>query len=255
MEQKEHLSEQSERGASELALGAVPQRTDIFNKRATRAPIPKCWYCQSGVKDYFCVKCGRIQPIPACDDFFSYLGVDRKINLDIPRLERRFHTLSRLFHPDFFQRKSPEEQAVSLENSSVLNKAYRTLRDPVSRIEYLIQLEKGDTEGIRAKAPPDLLEEVLELQEKLEEIRALKKEEKTPLLEKVKGDLTTELNNLEARLRSLQDQMAQLSSQWDKAQDQGLEAEKREILSNFKNILSHRTYMVNIIEDIKKELI
>ncbi|MBI1822232.1 MAG: Fe-S protein assembly co-chaperone HscB [Nitrospirae bacterium] len=237
-----------------------------------------CWYCQSGVKDYFCVKCGRIQPIPACDDFFSYLGLERKLNLNAPKLERRFHTLSRLFHPDFFQRKSPEEQEVSLENSSVLNKAYRTLRDPISRLEYLIQLEKGDTGGIRAKAPPDLLEEVLELQEKLGEIRGLKQEGNLYLLENARGELRTELKSLENRLLKLEGRMIQLSGQWDDLplpgtsrggfveggpQDQeirggGEDAETRrrkgEILSEFRNILSHRTYIMNITEDIKKEL-
>ena len=213
-----------------------------------------CWSCQSEVKDYFCVQCGRIQPIPACDDFFSYLGLERKLNQDLSKIERIFHTLSRQFHPDFFQNKSPEEQAVSLENSSVLNKAYRTLRDPLSRIEYLIQLEKGDSEGIRAKAPPDLLEEVLELQEKLEEIRTLKQEGDGLLLEKAKGDLTHELTNLEKRLIILQDQIIQLSGQWDRAQDQGLETEKGKILLDFRNILSHRTYIMNIIEDLKSEL-
>ena len=198
--------------------------------------------------------------------------------MDVPKLERRFHTLSRLFHPDFFQRKSPEEQEVSLANSSVLNKAYRTLRDPIFRLEYLIQIEKGDTEGIRAKAPPDLLEEVLELQEKLEEIRGLKQEGNLYLLENAKGELGKELKSLENRLLKLEGRMIQLSGQWDalfppgtarggfvegREQDQeirvgGEDADTRrrkgEILSEFRNILSHRTYIMNIIEDIEKEL-
>jgi molecular chaperone HscB len=88
-------------------------------------------------------------------------------------LEASFHVLSRRFHPDFYQTQSSRAQAVSLENSAWLNVAYRTLRDPVARVEYLLELE-GLATGTRSDPPAELFEEILELQEARQEHRASK---------------------------------------------------------------------------------
>jgi len=73
-------------------------------------------------------------------DFFSFLDLPRKLNIDMARLDERYRTLSRQFHPDFFYNATPAERRVSLERSSFLNDAYRALRDPIKRIEYLLTL-------------------------------------------------------------------------------------------------------------------
>ncbi len=114
-----------------------------------------CWNCQSEVGgEYFCDRCVKIQPTPLRVDYFQHLGLSRHLAIDLQELERRFHELSRKFHPDFFQRSSEREKAISLENSALLNTAYRTLRDPILRVEYLISLEEGAVKDIPAKAPP-----------------------------------------------------------------------------------------------------
>src|SRR5262249_22076514 len=109
-------------------------------------------------------------------DYFETFGLERRLGLDVAALQRRFYELSRQWHPDFHQAAPPTEQARALEASARVNAAYRALRDPIARVEYLIRLEEGrDTrEGatVRPKAPPALLAEMFEIQEALEEARA-----------------------------------------------------------------------------------
>src|SRR6059058_1385652 len=109
-------------------------------------------------------------------DHFEVFGLPRRLAVDTAELQRKFYELSRRYHPDFHQAAPAEEQVRSLEASAGLNAAYRTLRDPIARIEYLVRLEEGrDTkEGatVKPKAPPELLEEMFEIQEALAEAKA-----------------------------------------------------------------------------------
>ena len=124
--------------------------------------------------EHFCPQCSRILSLGRHGDYFAFLGLPRRLELDPQDLERRFRDLSRKFHPDFFYNATPAERLASLERSSYLNDAYRALKNPVSRIEHLLAIEglppaKSD-EGT-AKVPPSLLEEVFALNEELDEIR------------------------------------------------------------------------------------
>ena len=129
-----------------------------------------CSHCGAGARDHFCAACGHIQPVGRDTDYFAFLGLPRKLNLNEVELEKSFYELSRQFHPDFFMNASPAERQASMERSSLLNDAYRTLRDPISRTLYLLSLE-GYKEAEK-KAPPDLLEEVFELNMQVEEMKA-----------------------------------------------------------------------------------
>src|SRR2546426_3253969 len=109
-------------------------------------------------------------------DHFEVFGLPRRLAVDTAELQRKFYELSRRYHPDFHQAAPPEEQVRALEASAGLNAAYRTLRDPIARIEYLVRLEegRGTKEGatVKPKAPPELLEEMFEIQEALAEAKA-----------------------------------------------------------------------------------
>ena len=132
-----------------------------------------CWHCQSEVTgEYFCDRCVKVQPVSKDTDYFTCFGVPRRLLLDPKKLEAKFYELSRTFHPDFYQTKSADEQTISLSNAAVLNTAYRTLRDPIQRAEYLLALETGSVKDIRTSPPADLFEEILDLQDTLEEYRA-----------------------------------------------------------------------------------
>jgi DnaJ-domain-containing protein 1 len=177
-------------------------------------------------------------------------------------LTERFHERSRQVHPDFFQTKSVREQALSLEHSAALNRAYRTLREPVERMAYLIRLESGGAE-IAATAPPELLEEIFELQELREAYReAGSSASETAEQLARRQRLTDEQRRLEARLVQLDGRLTQLAVEWDRLIDgigQGStdasQAERRDtLIAQMREQLSQRTYVTNTIEDIRLTL-
>jgi molecular chaperone HscB len=112
-------------------------------------------------------------------DFFSFLGLPRKLRIEMNDLEQRYRALSRQFHPDYFYNATPAERRASLERSSYLNDAYRTLKAQATRVEYLLKLEgletgEANTTGRSVAPPPGLLEEVFALNEELDEIREMR---------------------------------------------------------------------------------
>ncbi len=149
---------------------AITQRQQ---KIAEGVPASACWNCKASVQGaHFCATCGKIQPVVTGADYFTFLELPRKLTIDPAALEGKFHTLSWKLHPDNFVRASEFERNVSLERSSELNDAFRTLRDPIGRISYLLEFLGVRKEGTtKQQAPPELLEEVFELNESLDELR------------------------------------------------------------------------------------
>ena len=188
-----------------------------------------------------------IQPLPDAIDDFACLGLPRHLQLDAQALTDRFHERSRRIHPDFFQTKSGREQALSLEASARLNRAYRTLRDPIERMGALIRLETGQRE-IAAKAPPDLVEEIFELQEWLERAR------EQPGDPALRERLLAEQVALRKRLAGLDKELDELSARWDRAVDGRVEADRPVLIAAMRDRLSGRQYLVNTIDDITMTL-
>jgi molecular chaperone HscB len=182
-------------------------------------------------------------------DHFEVFGLPRRLGIDLAQLQRKFYELSRQSHPDFHQAAPAERQAEILEASARLNAAYRALRDPIARIEYLVRLEEGrDTrEGalVKPKAPPELLEEMFESQEALQEARAggLDAASRETLAGQ-RDRLMSRYRDEEARLRG------PLSEAWDRA-----DAEARPgALAAFKEALATRAYLRTVIDDIDEAL-
>src|SRR5258708_7511605 len=138
----------------------------------TVATSTNCWSCSAETGGaHFCPSCGKIQPLPNGTDYFAFFGMPRKLTIDLETLEQKFHTLSWKLHPDNFVRTSEHERQLSLDRSSQLNDAYRTLRDPVARVEYLLGLAGMRKEGQKnQKAPPAFREEVFEFNQPLAHI-------------------------------------------------------------------------------------
>jgi len=219
---------------------------------------------------HFCASCGKVQP-PVPVDYFTFFGFPRKLNLDISALEKEFYALSRRLHPDLFAQANPEERAFSLEQSSMLNDAYRTLKDPIKRTEYLLRLEgveleeqsKQATEKARATGklkkqvvPADLLEEVFELNMHLEELRTQKTtgEDDPALLEEIgKAKLS-----LEEKYDALFSELKAEWNKWDKFVDEGTtdgtEADRRKILNKMLDVLNRRNYVRNLVRDVNEAL-
>ena len=215
---------------------------------------------------HFCSSCGKVQP-PVPVDYFTFFGFPRKLNLDTAVLEKEFYALSRRLHPDLFGQADDQERSWSLEQSSMLNDAYRTLKDPVKRTEYLLRLEgieleeqsKQATEKARATGelkkqvvPPDLLEEVFELNMHLEELRAQKKmgEDDPGLLEEIgKAKLSLE-EKYDALLNELKAEWAE----WDKTVEAGTENNRRQLLDKMVDVLNRRSYIRNLLRDVNEAI-
>jgi molecular chaperone HscB len=220
----------------------------------------------------FCDSCGKVQP-PAPVDYFTFFGLTRRLNLDVATLEKDFYELSRKLHPDLNARAGSQEQEWSLQQSSLLNDAYRTLKDPILRTQYLLQLEgveleeqsKTATEQARASGtmkkqivPPDLLEEVFELNLQLEELRMQKKmgEDDPALIEEI-GRQKLELDEKrEALLRELQEQWKMWDGMLQREQNGQpvSEEERRQERNKMVDLLNRRNYIRNLVRDVSEAL-
>lgn len=185
---------------------------------------------------------------PRSGDYFQFLGLERKLNLDAADLERRFRDLSRLFHPDYFYNATAAERRASLERSSYLNDAYRTLKSPIGRIEYLLKIEglaaKGPEEASR-QVPPSLLEEVFALNEELDEIRGLRssgapRDQIAARLERARQPIERKRDEHEHDLR-------ELAAKWDAAGD-------RQFLEALRDRVLERNYINNLLDGIEREM-
>lgn len=230
------------------------QHTHSSNPRELQMARSMCWHCQSEVSgEYFCERCVKVQPVSKETDYFTCLGLPRRLTIDPGNLETKFYELSRAFHPDFYQNKSETEQAISLTNAAILNTAYRTLRDPIQRAEYLLDLEAGSVKEIQSTPPADLFEEILELQDTLEEFRA--KDRASDTSQDLRTKLQTEQRALEQRQQEMDAELLRLFAEWDALQDQGeanshTRAERDRLLKRMREILSNRSYVNNIVNDL-----
>jgi molecular chaperone HscB len=245
--------------------------TSVDQKIATSSNAHACWSCGAPLEGagHFCASCAKVQP-PAEMDYFSFFGLPRKLNLDTGWLEKEFYRLSRKLHPDVYARASADEQSWSLQRSSLLNDAYRTLKDPIARTEYLVQLQgvqleeqsRAATDKVRASGeqkqqvvPPDLLEEVFELNMQLEEMRMGKKMGEQD--ENVARDLQAAKTRFEGMLNQSTDELKRLWNDWDLVIEESADAEdpKRVIVRDkMVALLNRRNYVRNLVRDVNEAL-
>jgi molecular chaperone HscB len=159
-------------------------------------------------------------------EYFEFFGLQRNLALDTTDLVKRFYALSRKYHPDLYARKSRADQDEALEASAVLNDAYRTLRDPITRLTYLLKLEGFDIGEQGTKdVPPELLEEIFELNMALEENPA----------DSAGRERFVEMRN------EIDAEMQGKFSDWDAGHN-------RETLVHLRGLLNRRKYISNLID-------
>ena len=201
-------------------------------------------------------------------DYFAAFALPHHLNVDLPALEKVFYAQSRKLHPDRFASKPAVEQEAALAESSLLNDAYRTLRDPIARTQYLLGLEgvelegqsKSATEAARSSGtekkqliPPELLEEVFELNMQLMEMKAAKEfgDEADPDL---KRDLEAAAANLNGKMAATQRELEALWNVWDAAVDQADEQAKFAAKDALVSLLNERSYLRNLVRDVNAAL-
>lgn len=199
--------------------------------------------------------------------YFEVFGLPSKLQMDTPALEKQFYALSRKLHPDRFAAKPPAEQEAALAQSSLLNDAYRTLKDPILRTQYLLKLEgveleeqsKAATDAARQTGgqkkqivPPELLEEVFELNMQLQEMRAAKQMgEDEPELRR---DLMTAKDSFDAKMVEVQAELEGLWVRWDAAMDSDDSAGKAATKDAMLALLNKRSYLRNLVRDVNDAL-
>ena len=226
-----------------------------------------CWFCREtlATRDQFCPHCGKVQP-PQPVDYFSFFGLPRKLHIDADALQREFYRLSRKLHPDVHAQSTADEQQWAEEMSSQLNDAYRTLKDPIARTQYLLGLEgvqleeqsRNATDAARVSGaekkqvvPPDMLEEVFELNMQLEELSAEKK------LGQADAEVVRELQSARARfagrMDGLMSELRALWDEWDRLGEHDSDARIR-VRDRMVDVLNRRTYVKNLVRDVNEAL-
>jgi molecular chaperone HscB len=226
-----------------------------------------CWSCGSMRAAHYCQSCGKVQPAKPVD-YFSFFGLPRKLNLDVMALERDFYALSRKLHPDLYAQSSEAEQRQwSLEKSSQLNDAYRILKDPIARTEYLLRLqgvnldeqstqatEAARTSGKTKKqvVPPDMLEEVFELNMQIEELRMNQK------VGAQDPDLIEQLGNhkksMQEKLKAVDRELRTGWTAWDAVVDSGSDTAAKPAIQQLVDVLNRRSYLRNLVRDVNEAL-
>ena len=201
-------------------------------------------------------------------DYFAVFDLPRKLRIDLPQLERTFYRLSRKYHPDIYATKSAEEQQWSLDQTSLLNDAYRTLKNPVTRTEHLLRLEgvvleagkSDDGSSKESRVPADLLEEVFELNMQLEEMRLNRKMgEDDPQL---RADLEKARTTFESQLAAVDSNLEEQWARWDAALDAGASEQRpgapgpelKKIKDEMVALLDRRRYLRNLVRDVNDVL-
>ena len=222
---------------------------------SARATVPMvCASCHERLQGpLVCGNCGKLQSAQDTD-YFTLFGLPRKLWIEMNVLEQKFLQLSWKLHPDNFVNASEEERELSLKRSSELNDAYRALKDPVTRVEYLLATEGERKNGEKKQqAPAELLEEVFELNESLDELREAKAAGLE--LEGMKARLQAAEASFGQKLADVDAEMQLTAKDWDKAFDAGADdARRKKIMMRLNEHLNRRSYIRNLVVSVAKEL-
>jgi molecular chaperone HscB len=190
-----------------------------------------CWNCGAVVSSRFCDSCKSLQP--PSHEYYEFFGMPRQLALDAKGLEKRFYALSRQLHPDLFSRKPAREQDYALESSAVLNDAYRTLKDPIARALYVLKQEGFDIAEQGTKdVPPELLEEVFDLNMAIEELRSGD--------EDAKAQLEAARHRFESMRDEIDSALQVKFGEWDSGHESAR-------LDEIRGQLNRRKYIANLI--------
>jgi molecular chaperone HscB len=205
----------------------------------------RCWRCDDAhPASLFCPHCQALQQLPPQVDYFTVFGLPRNPVVDEAALTLRYYDLSRRLHPDLYQTGTAEEKEASLQNTALLNRAYRTLRDVVQRGQYWLELQGEQLGRDNNRVPPALAALVFEVQEKLAEARDNRAEKKS---EAAAAELTPVRAEVDAQFEQLRTTLAHNLTQW--SDGNGTPA----LLQQLKTCLSEIAYLRTLLRDVDKE--
>jgi molecular chaperone HscB len=221
--------------------------------------IQACKHCGAGAPSdaHFCPQCEKILTLARHGDYFSFMGLPRALGIDLRDLDDRLRKMSRQFHPDYYHNATPAERLASLERSSYLNDAYRVLRNPVLRVEYLLRIE-GMAPKTRQEAatqvPPGLLEEVFEFNEQIDEVRSAR--DRGAASDEIARRLSEARRPIERKSAEHESQLEALAREWDAALGAAAPADARKAtLALLRGWFLEQTYIANLLAAVERELV
>lgn len=211
--------------------------------------VARCWQCRhEHTPRLFCPRCDAIQSLPSDTDYFTVFDLPRKPALDEQTLSTTYYELSRRLHPDLHQTGTAAEQQASLANTALLNRAYRTLRDPIRRGRYWLTLHGEQLGKENNRVPPKLAALVFEVQEKLAEARTAGSAGQAQSPAGHDTELDALRRNLDTRLQRLRGALDANFSEWREGEPSA------ELLNELKRLLSELAYLGTLIRDVDKEV-
>jgi|SRR5581483_4280674 len=205
----------------------------------------RCWRCaHEHPATLFCPQCSAVQQLPPQIDYFSVFGLPLRPAIDEAALTRQYYELSRRLHPDLYQTGTVEEKDASLKNTVLLNRAYRALRDLVSRGQYWLELQGESLGKENNRVPPTLAALVFEVQEKLAEVREAREAGKA---ESSKAEIAAIRTDLDGQMQRLRTLLAENLAQWVN------ESRSPDLLPQLKRLLSEIAYLRTLSRDVEKE--
>lgn len=177
--------------------------------------------------------------------YYEALGLEPRLSVDPNDLKKRFYERSREWHPDRYSLAGAAEQQRALDMTALLNDGFRTLRDPVTRAEYFL---KQNGIELSKDAPPELLEEVFELNMALEELREGD--------DSARAQLIIARARFEAMRAEIDTTLAALAEEFDASTDRAMPGalEGRAVLDRIHAALNRRRYIANLVREVDKEL-
>ncbi|MBM4254327.1 MAG: Fe-S protein assembly co-chaperone HscB [Deltaproteobacteria bacterium] len=211
----------------------------------TTVAVLRCWRCaHEHSATLFCPRCSAVQPLPPQTDYFTVFGLPLRPAIDEAGLTQRYYDLSRRLHPDLYQAGTAEEKDASLKNTVLLNRAYRTLRDLITRGQYWLEMQGEALGKENNRVPPTLAALVFEVQEKLAEIRDARAagdgEVDIATLTEIRADLDGQMQRLRTALVGNLEQWPEPSR-------------SQELLVQLKRLLSEIAYLRTLLRDVEKE--
>jgi molecular chaperone HscB len=211
----------------------------------TNTETALCLHCgKPAVDQLVCSGCDVVAPAAAESDYFAVFSIPRRPTIDLSDLEQRYYAISRHLHPDLFSDRAPAEQAASLRMTALVNRAYKTLKDPVARGLYWLELNGESLGRDNERVPPALAARVFEVQEQLDELRAARKnggaDAEAKAVTAVRDELRSDLDGCEARL----------ARNFDRFTSGG----GPDALAETKTILAELHYLRTLLRDVDKEL-
>jgi molecular chaperone HscB len=208
-----------------------------------------CLHCGKPAADQLtCSGCGVVAPAAAASDYFAVFALPRRLVLDLVDLEQRYYALSRRLHPDLFHDRPPAEQAESLRMTALVNRAYKTLKDPVARGLYWLELHGESLGRDNERVPPALAARVFAVQEQLEELRAARTAGAAGGESERAAAETLAVATVRDELRS------DLAACGDRLAANFTRSDATAALAETKKILSELHYVRTLLRDVEKEL-